>query len=430
MTETYTIPESRFEELKKRLEKWNSRAEKLREKKLELEFEPLTFDVVGDKMVPEFYPNPYPNAPELAGKPTGLVKKFVEVQVSGKPPVVAGYRFLARLQHTEAGNIVSRAPGCPSEHDLSLEKYREASNDCEHCGWNRKRKDTFVLEETKTGTLKQIGRTCLGDYLRTGDAAEAVRIFNLLHEIGASHVTNPVGYAGGEAVYVSTKRFIASALSAIRSYGWHPSKTDDATVSSTWFIMRPPPIGGYETWQNLQPTEEDEEKAEKILIWARSLSDDKSKVSDYLWNLRVACSFNFLVEKTSAIVASAPVAYNRAMERKARELAEKSAAATEAAEKATSGFYGDIGQRYTLTLTVMAISEFKNTGGFGPEVKQVLKFKDGDNNVFTWFPSKYVSAEIGDVYQVKATVKKHDEWRGRKQTLLTRCMLMEKVEAA
>ena len=50
--------------------------------------------------------------------------------------------------------------------------------------------------------------------------------------------------------------------------------------------------------------------------------------------------------------------------------------------------------------------------------------------MFTWFPSKYVSAEIGDVYQVKATVKKHDEWRGRKQTLLTRCMLMEKVEAA
>jgi hypothetical protein len=53
----------------------------------------------------------------------------------------------------------------------------------------------------------------------------------------------------------------------------------------------------------------------------------------------------------------------------------------------------------------------------------IVKFRDLDGNVFTWFASGYLQYNKGDRVQVRGTVKKHDEYKGVKQTVLTRCVV-------
>lgn len=53
---------------------------------------------------------------------------------------VAGWQFVAVIQHTEEGNIVRKVT------DVEIpEKYRNTSNYCDHCKVKRERKDTYVL---------------------------------------------------------------------------------------------------------------------------------------------------------------------------------------------------------------------------------------------------------------------------------------------
>ncbi|KKL47936.1 hypothetical protein LCGC14_2330550 [marine sediment metagenome] len=79
------------------------------------------------------------------GVPRRRHESRVTIAVFGSAPKVGGFRFLARVEHTVAGNVVTRAPfGIEAGVDLSA--YRTAAPDCAHCNAARRRKDTFVLK--------------------------------------------------------------------------------------------------------------------------------------------------------------------------------------------------------------------------------------------------------------------------------------------
>jgi len=51
----------------------------------------------------------------------------------------------------------------------------------------------------------------------------------------------------------------------------------------------------------------------------------------------------------------------------------------------------------------------------------IVKFRDGNGNLFTWLASDHTDLEREDCILIKGTVKYHDEYWGVKQTVLTRC---------
>jgi hypothetical protein len=53
----------------------------------------------------------------------------------------------------------------------------------------------------------------------------------------------------------------------------------------------------------------------------------------------------------------------------------------------------------------------------------LYKFTDEAGNVFTWFASSPVNDE-DKVLTIKDTVKKHEEYKGIKQTVMTRCRVV------
>lgn len=93
---------------------------------------------------------------------------------------------------------------------------------------------------------------------------------------------------------------------------------------------------------------------------------------------------------------------------------------------ATSGHVGAVGSRLVLAVTVEGLVPFDSD--FGPSM--LVRMRDVAGNVFTTFTGgAFVDGlTVGMALSVKGTVKKHDEYRGVKQTILTRCMGTRQLE--
>lgn len=87
------------------------------------------------------------------------------------------------------------------------------------------------------------------------------------------------------------------------------------------------------------------------------------------------------------------------------------------AEGRASEYVGEIKERIEFEAQVIGV--YGTEGHYGHT--DIVKFKDADRNLFTWFASGYVGLERGDRISIKGTVKKHDEFRDIKQTVMTRC---------
>lgn len=131
-------------------------------------------------------------------------------------------------------------------------------------------------------------------------------------------------------------------------------------------------------------------------------------------------------------------------ERLAREAEEARIKAEKEAElkakKAISQFVGQVGERLNLTLTYIRTASFEvqSFRGWGTETMNIHILKDADGNTFTWKTTnglgmdvskdeyiRWKVAQEGDTVILKATVKEHTEYNEEKQTVLTRCKVIE-----
>ncbi len=87
------------------------------------------------------------------------------------------------------------------------------------------------------------------------------------------------------------------------------------------------------------------------------------------------------------------------------------------AEGRASEYVGKVRERFEFEAVVIGV--YPTEGYYGHT--DIVKFKNADGNLFTWFASDYTNLERGDRMTIKGTVKKHDEYRGIKSTVLTRC---------
>ena len=115
--------------------------------------------------------------------------------------------------------------------------------------------------------------------------------------------------------------------------------------------------------------------------------------------------------------------------RKAKEEAERIEAERKAAEearKAISKHYGEIGQRVKLNLTYVGSAHFEIHVGWSTQTMYIHNFLDESGNKFVWKSTCYVGIDDGESAQVTGTIKDHSEYKGEKQTVLTRCKIVEK----
>lgn len=97
-------------------------------------------------------------------------------------------------------------------------------------------------------------------------------------------------------------------------------------------------------------------------------------------------------------------------------------------EKREGAHVGNVGDRITVTVTLSKAFSYEVEkpsfwGGYGStETRYIYKFVDADENVLVWKTSNSDMLDYeGKQLTLKGTVKAHDEYKGEKQTVLTRC---------
>ncbi len=325
--------------------------------------------------------------------------------MTGEVPRVDGWEFVARVEHLPAGNVVSVAPGTSLELPDS---FRRAEPVCVHCAARRARKDTFVLH--KDGDLRQVGRNCLADFLRSGDPEVALRIWSVYSSVRSLlNEAQERGYGPADPRGFETVYFLACTVAAIRENGWRSKKAAaeyslPPTADIASFIASNKPKGR-------TPVAEDFEEAGEVVAWVEGLEIGPDSNNDYLSNLRAAVLVGCVERRHEGIVASGVAARRRELE-KAAELA---ANAAREAERPSS-HVGVVDKRYDFRgLTVRSARTISNDWG----TSLMLLLEDQEGNDLKAFV-RDASFEVGDVLGGKATVKSHEEFKGRKVTTLTR----------
>ena len=93
----------------------------------------------------------------------------------------------------------------------------------------------------------------------------------------------------------------------------------------------------------------------------------------------------------------------------------------------TSEHVGVVGEKLYKKLTLKSIFTFVSHFSYYGELNAIYKFEDENGNVYIWKTS-CKDLEEGEVYKLSGIVKEHSEYKGEKQTVLTRCKIWNKKE--
>lgn len=395
----YQIPAENIHSVRATIEKLQKRAARLTKKFSLVNSTAISIEV-GEPWVRE-------TRRDLVSEPVRTV--YYPVTVTGASPQIAGWDFVAVLEHTVAGNLLKQVPGTELP-EATLTTYRNAPSVCDHCSTRRRRAETFLVRSA-AGELKQIGRNCLADYLGHEDPESVVEAAQFLADCGAFFGDEEGWGAGGSCDVQAIEDFLPWVAMAIRECGWTPKTKAQPEIGKFSTVAVANSLSGEAreaTRRRLEPknpSAADCALAKAAIAWCREELANKPSKSDYEHNLTVICSIDVLRFKNEGIAASLIPTYQRATAQK-----------IERTQRPVSEHVGEVGKRLTFSATLERVFSFDTDYG----AIHIHKFRTAEGAILVW---KTGSAMLdqGTLYTVKGTIKAHDEYKGEKQTTLSRC---------
>lgn len=318
-----------------------------------------------------------------------IVFSGVEVDVSGTYKL-NGWCFVGVLEHADNGNIIRLVDS--SFEGKVPERYKTAPVECEHCHKQIRRKDTYLVYNENTNEFKQVGSTCLLDYtgLSAEKCAQLAAILPALDEYGEIKekdidfsLTN--SFAAGFSNDYATK--------AIYNYVLEKGYSKEQLRTLIEFL--------YTGTKNLAS----QEKIEEMDAWVNTLNTNNSQ---YLYNASIAWTKSCIEPRDVTLIASFVSVF----------LKEKTQRATLANDK-SNVYVGEIGDRISIKVKAARVLYYRDNSwkSYYADSSCVWEIIDTEGHTFIWSTSHNKISE-GDI--IKATIKDHKEYKGKKQTTLTR----------
>ena len=94
-----------------------------------------------------------------------------------------------------------------------------------------------------------------------------------------------------------------------------------------------------------------------------------------------------------------------------------------AAPKTESRYIAEVGEVVDTEVKLVSEHSFETHFSFYGEVKYIYKFADAEGNTIVW-KTGCQDFEVGKSYKIKGRVKELSEYKGDKQTVLTRCKVV------
>lgn len=336
----------------------------------------------------------------------GKVQSFVEVEIFGEIPRIDGWQLVARVEHNNdpayPENVVAAAP------DQTVpDYYRTAPSDCNHCNHRRYRSNTYVLVNPE-GELKQVGSSCLVDYIGKMTAKSLLYWYSFEKLIG-----DCIAKENGMRTRWSydAREVIAMSLGCIDKFGWvSRAMAEEQYVTSTASdvatqmnqIARgnlPEKVKVYSApWY---------EQAEAIMAWAASMDDTDN---EYLHKVKTICTCKVVPESLFNLAVSIPQAWRKAM-----DLLEKKAT------KKPSEWIGEVGKKISVTAKCTGIWSFSSY--YGPV--DIIKFITENGEIIIWKTGGITPIDTEKTYNIEGKVKEHGMFHEDKQTVVTRPKVTE-----
>lgn len=93
------------------------------------------------------------------------------------------------------------------------------------------------------------------------------------------------------------------------------------------------------------------------------------------------------------------------------------------APKSESQYIGTVGDVITETVKLVGIHQYETHFTYSGETNYIYKFSDENGNTIVWKTSSFQQINEGETYEIKGKIKEHSEYKGDKQTVLTRCKI-------
>lgn len=323
--------------------------------------------------------------------------KACKVGISGNIPKINGWEFVALIEHGRERNIVKSLSSTATP-----EQYFTLKGSCEHCNTNRVRKYTVLIQNTETKEFKQIGKSCLNDYL----GHSALELFKLQDSIFYMDEIETWENFPADRHYIYVSELLKHAYNHIveRKNGFRSKSKaiEEGGTSTADRIIDERIIRPFRTY-----SKQCEEEVEKIIKYVEGL---KLGCNDYINNIIGLVLNRTTTEKNIGFVVSIVSFYQREM----RKIEEEN-------EVIECGTFGIVKEKFK-DLEVTYKDYFITHGVYG--VLYLHKFLTMDNKLLVWSTAKSneeLNIKKGQQYEISGTVKNHNTFRGQAQTYITRC---------
>ena len=286
--------------------------------------------------------------------------------------------------------------------DIEVPYIYRTRTECDHCKTKRFRKNTVLLRKAD-GEYVQVGKGCLHDYI--GVDIESYAGYLSWWENTDEFIEENTHIAGVrpnivftvDEVIGQTWEYVARRgyISKQQSYDYEC----DSTSSMVWdAVMGIKDFYGNLLYEKYSITEDSMKKTAEVKEFINNYDDSDN---DYAHNLKVLLAHKY-VECANVGMAVSAVGFFLRETKKSEERA----------KKVPSEWFANVGDRIEFTATPVCITSYDTEFG----VTYIYKMMKGDN-IIIWKTSKPLDeVEV----TIKATVKENSQYRGEKQTIITR----------
>jgi DNA-directed RNA polymerase subunit RPC12/RpoP len=343
-------------------------------------------------------------------------------------PMIKGWELICTfdivpMSDNEMEVFTSKVPGktIPVEYQTKKEIH------CDHCGHKRFRNHSMLMRNVKSGEYKEVGSTCVKDFFGHDPRGFMLYArfsidFPSIKEVqdGEDYGYSGQGYRMG-CDNLTEVLAMTSAVIAVK--GWKSATSayeygGTSTKSMVSEQLNPP-----KNWKEdkffvkIYPGETDTEKATATIEYFKALTAEEIGDNDYLMNCHKVSNHNMLPWKLFGVGCSMINAYERYLYGEA-EKAKK-------ADEPESNFVGELKERLKLIpVTCIFTKVIYSDYGYDPSTLYI--WKDDQGNKFkTFYSGSTWGMEVNDSCLLTGTVKKHDDYKGEKSTMLSRCIVSE-----
>lgn len=397
----YKIYEDFFNDVEKKLKRIGKKCAK--------HGNPFTFEVVGNEIS------------EVENEETGRKEyyKFIIVEVEGTAKI-NDYECVAILENHEHGNIIRRIN---NEIDIP-ERFMHTENFCEHCNSKRRRKELYIIHNTKTNEFKQVGSNCLMLYTNGLNAEYVASYID-----GITELEEFSGRVGGHGrYYIPVDEVLGYATEIINKMGYFNSNSNCPTKHLVLnMLYRNSSLNDkiYNINKTLEAndfrvrfnsTDFYKDNTEKFTEEVIKYYLENEDGGEFINNVKVILKEGYVEYHNVGYLCYLPEGYSRYIEKenqKAKQI-----------ENEISEHFGEVGKRYKdlKVYNSKILTSYETMFG----TCYVYKFVLESGNVLIWKSSNwYEELENADkeIKNITFTVKSHSEFNNLKQTEVTRCKL-------